>query len=455
MRRAAWIVIAIIGCRGPGATEPDWEAGPGSEWVRAAAERSASPVQHVPGVIERAPVRSHGRSFDEAGALAALVPQQDDALREIAGDPEALDEWLAQERTVLEIEQMILLRDPELAARRKDVAVAFEGYGQVRFLADSLAPFRALTSSARPLSYATIEQLRSQLVDLRVELRTQAFVAAAVDRLASAREACARLSFLAQEERVTAGHVELVSSLEPVIRSKLTTGDVSQADLLFLEAELERLRGRLEELELERSIQVAALNGLLDRDPTARLGEISPEALAPPPTAGDLERRALEHHPDLRKARAEIALRDTATRLAEQMAAAPPRPLAPMGQAKITGAAVRSPAAEALLAEMRLRKEAAEGRLGAHQARIRAQVADSLARRARADRRRETLSEGVLPRQKTAWEGLKGAWGGGGVSYLEVHASARSLLEAELDLAGAERDARLAGAKWMRHAGVR
>jgi outer membrane protein TolC len=101
--------------------------------------------------------------------------------------------------------------------------------------------------------------------------------------------------------------VDLLREMADVSQAKYATGRISQQDVLKSVVELSKLHGDLLAFDEQANLASARLNVLLDRAPEAPIGtlvEPLEQTLLPAPP--DLQRLAIEHQPELQRARLEI-----------------------------------------------------------------------------------------------------------------------------------------------------
>jgi outer membrane protein, heavy metal efflux system len=101
--------------------------------------------------------------------------------------------------------------------------------------------------------------------------------------------------------------VDLLRQIADVAHAKYTTGRISQQDVLKPVAELSKLHNDIIAFDEQANLASARLNILLDRAPETPIGPLAEarEEMLLPATA-DLQRIALERHPELQRARLEI-----------------------------------------------------------------------------------------------------------------------------------------------------
>jgi outer membrane protein TolC len=101
--------------------------------------------------------------------------------------------------------------------------------------------------------------------------------------------------------------VDLLRQIADVSEAKYTTGRISQQDVLKPVLELSKLHNDIPTFEEHATIAAARLNVLLDRAPDAPIGPLAdPQEAATLPAIADLQQMAVEHQPELQRARVEI-----------------------------------------------------------------------------------------------------------------------------------------------------
>jgi outer membrane protein TolC len=133
------------------------------------------------------------------------------------------------------------------------------------------------------------------------------------------KQAYAMLFIARKATDVHLASVELLRQIADVSQAKYASGRISQQDVLKPVVELSKLHGDLLMFEEQGGIAAARLNVLLARAPEAPIGpltEPTEQTLLLAPT--DLQRLALEHQPELQRARIEIDRADAAIASAKQ-----------------------------------------------------------------------------------------------------------------------------------------
>ncbi|MBI3491385.1 MAG: TolC family protein [Acidobacteria bacterium] len=101
--------------------------------------------------------------------------------------------------------------------------------------------------------------------------------------------------------------VDLLRQIADVSQAKYATGRISQQDVLKPVVELSKLHNDIILFDEQANLATARLNALLDRTPETPIGPlVDPREEALLPATADLQRLALDHQPELQRARLEI-----------------------------------------------------------------------------------------------------------------------------------------------------
>jgi outer membrane protein TolC len=101
--------------------------------------------------------------------------------------------------------------------------------------------------------------------------------------------------------------IDLLRQIADVSQVKYTTGRISQQDVLKPVVELSKLHNDIITFDEQANLAVARLNVLLDRAPETPIGPLDdPHEETLLPITTDLHRMAIEHQPELQRARLEI-----------------------------------------------------------------------------------------------------------------------------------------------------
>jgi outer membrane protein TolC len=101
--------------------------------------------------------------------------------------------------------------------------------------------------------------------------------------------------------------VDLLRQIADVSQAKYVTGRISQQDVLKPIVELSKLHADIVMFDEQANIATARLNVLLDRRPETPIGPLEePQEMTLLPATADLQHMALEHQPELQRARLDI-----------------------------------------------------------------------------------------------------------------------------------------------------
>lgn len=149
--------------------------------------------------------------------------------------------------------------------------------------------------------------LRAAVGEKDIELSRADIAIRARQVVNEVKQAYAGLFVARKATEVHLESVELLRQIADVSKAKYATGRISQQDVLKPVVELSKVHGDLLMFEEQGGIAAARLNVLLGRPPEAAIGPLAEPAQGTPlPAASELQRLALERHPELRKARIEI-----------------------------------------------------------------------------------------------------------------------------------------------------
>jgi cobalt-zinc-cadmium efflux system outer membrane protein len=136
---------------------------------------------------------------------------------------------------------------------------------------------------------------------------------------ARAKSAYAEWYFIGRALAIHHESYGLLEELRAVVETRYAAGDALQQDVLQVAMELAKLDRHLLQLKRIASSVQAQVNTLLNRDPATPLPvPVGVHVQRPVPGVSDLERQALQAHPDLRRLDAKIAGHDAAVTLAQR-----------------------------------------------------------------------------------------------------------------------------------------
>jgi len=289
--------------------------------------------------------------------------------------------------------------------------------------------------------------------------------AVAVTVAAGVRRAWAEAAWLAESRRVVDAQRDLARALEVSARAAYETGEGNYGDLLQAQVEVVRLDDRRRDLDDRLAAARARLAAALGRDPDAPVPAPSGLPAAAPSAPAAAAGADSAAHPLL-------AVQDARVAAARASAVAARRAGLPMvtlgvdwiqvGEADRDG--VAGSGSDALVARVGLSlpiwrgkydgaADAAEARARAAAATRQARDQDLAAREAAAAadlaaarRTRDLYAGDLVPRAEQALAAVTAAYEAGQATLAEVIAAQRTLLDLELTLVGARRDALVAAA---------
>ncbi|MHB8884374.1 MAG: TolC family protein [Methylovirgula sp.] len=228
--------------------------------------------------------------------------------------------------------QYVLTRNPDIKVQESGHNAAVARIASAGALDDPIVSYApAPLTMGSSLGYGQMAQLSQAVpwpgtLDLRVQAATAQAKAAeyqVIDaRLRQASQARATYAdwyYVYQALAINKQTIKLVEHLKSVAEAAYSSGQAPQQDVLQAEVELTRLRNQSLELERRRLTVQAAINTLLDVDPST---PVDPPGNLPRPTFGrsikELTAAALAQYPGLMSADAEVAAGDDRVELAKK-----------------------------------------------------------------------------------------------------------------------------------------
>ena len=289
-------------------------------------------------------------------------------------------------------------------------------------------------------------RLQQTLAETDTDLAENEIAVRARDIVEQVKRAYADVYVSRKAIEIHQGSVDLLRQFADVSTIKYTTGRISQQDVLKSVVEISKLHEDLV-MHRESALRAAArLNTLLNRPPEAPIGSVAdPPERVLLPAAQDLQRIALEHHPELRGV--ELAVQRAQTALAVAYSASKPDftvgggymlmphdhdawtasigitwPKAPWSRGRL---AAQTAAAAADVDAARARQRAAESQ-------VRLAVQDAYIRVKAAEERAALLRTTVVPQSRHTLEVSRAAYQTDRVDLLALIDNQRELLDAQL-----------------------
>jgi cobalt-zinc-cadmium efflux system outer membrane protein len=219
--------------------------------------------------------------------------------------------------------QEALEKNPELAALRDQVAVARQRPVQERGLAPPIAEVQIWQwpiNSFNPADTNMYMFMVGQELPGRGKRDARAAVAGKDIALADAdvtirswqivneiKQAYTALFIARKSTEVHLASVDVLSEIADAARSKYASGRGSQQDALKPVVELSKLHNDVIMHDEEAGLATARLNVLLNRAPETPIGPLQePRDAALLPASAELQRLAIDHQPELQRARLEV-----------------------------------------------------------------------------------------------------------------------------------------------------
>jgi outer membrane protein TolC len=225
--------------------------------------------------------------------------------------------------TLAELIQESLDKNLELIALRAQLDVTRQRPAQERFLGAPMAeaqvwqwPFNSINPAdtnmymfmvTQDLPSRGKRQLRAAVAEKDVALAESDIAVRARDVVNQVKQAYASLFIARRAIRVHLDSVDLLRQIADVSQAKYTTGRISQQDVLKPVVELSRLHSDIIMFDEQARLASARINVLLNRPPETPIGPlVEPQEQTVLPATADLQRLALDHQPELQRARLEI-----------------------------------------------------------------------------------------------------------------------------------------------------
>jgi cobalt-zinc-cadmium efflux system outer membrane protein len=355
-----------------------------------------------------------------------------------------------------------LEKNLDLTALRQQTAVARERPAQQRGLNPPMADVTAWQWPINSLNPANTNMYMFMVSqdfpgrgkrDLRVAVAEKDIGLAETDVTIRTRQivnevkqAYALLFIARKAAEVYHASIELLGQIADVSQTKYATGRISQQDVLKPVVEWSKMHGDLLMFEEQAGIAGARLNVLLARVPEAPVGPLTePSEQTLLPTSAELQRLALDHQPELLRARLEIERADAELASAKQeykpdftvqggYMLVPNQtdgwlarvgvtwPRAPWSRDKIS----------ARIAEQLAASESAKARERARQSTVRLAVQEAYLRATSAQQRASLLRTTILPQAQQILDVSRIGYQTDRVDFQAVIDNQRTLLDAQL-----------------------
>lgn len=241
--------------------------------------------------------------------------------------------------------------------------------------------------------------------------------------------------------------VDLLRQIADISQAKYTTGRISQQDVLKPVTELSKLHNDIIRFDEQANLATARLNILLDRAPEAPLGPlVEPREEMLIPATADLQRIALERHPELKRAQLEVERADAELAVARRdykpdFSLQGGYMLAPhMTDAWIGSIAITWPKApwskgkiDARITEQSAAVTTAKARARAMENSVRLAVQQAYVRAKAAQERASLLRTTILPQSQQTLEVSRVAYQTDRVDFQTLIDNERMLLDARLE----------------------
>ena len=267
-------------------------------------------------------------------AFYAPEPSRVEALRPAGADAAAAEKALAGGFTLETLEALALLRNPEIAAKERELRATLEGYGQVENLDTILRRYSAFTASlmtgiggmenpdatALKFPFPGVLALKGEVVTQEAAAAREDLEAARRKAITSARKAYWELLYLARAQEISGHMLDLLDNLKAAASARYAAGQTNFQDVIKVVIEREKTKEELRTLGEEQANAEAEIREVLALPPAAPVG--APAARDPGsdvPALDGLYPVALERRQELRAARAMIGRMERMLEMAETM----------------------------------------------------------------------------------------------------------------------------------------
>jgi outer membrane protein TolC len=399
---------------------------------------------------------------------------------------EADEASLAERPTLAAIMRVALARNPELSAAKARTEAAFAhvpGAGRLPDLqlktelwgAPLTRPWAVYDADTIMIGVRQefpapgVRAADSRAAEEDARAAAEAWRTTELDVIRDVQEAWAAYELADRALAIHRDQINVAGQLVDQAGTLVSTGRVTQDDVLKLDLERSRLHRDVAQLERDQRAAAVKLNALMGREPRAPLGAPPAEEPPPPPLPpiATLERLALEHRPELaaadhriRARRAEVDSRRKQASWPSLMVGADywlmPEATETHGYGLMLSINLpwlngrRDDDTRAAEAEARATEREAE----AMRTQILAEVGAAYADVEAAARELEIVEKDLLPRAVRGFDSARSTFGTGGGSTLAVLDAMRSLLDVKIEQAHALIDLRMAWATLERAAGT-
>ena len=393
------------------------------------------------------------RLASSAGAQSAGVAQHPQQYRQYEGPPVTLTALL----------QEAAEKNPDLIALRQQIDVLRHRPSQERGLNSPMAeaqiwqwPINSINPANTNMYMFMVSQelpgrgkrdLRAAVAQKEIALAENDVTVRARQIVNEIKQAYATVFIARKAIDVHLQSVDLLRQIADISQAKYATGRISQQDVLKPVAELSKLHNDIIMFDEQANLAAARLNILLDRAPETPLGplvETREETLIP--ATADLQRIALESHPELQRARLEIERAEAELAVVHRdykpdFSVQGGYMLTPhMTDAWMGSLAISWPKApwsrgkiDARVAEQSAAVEAAKARARAMENSVRLAVQEAYVRAKAAQERAALLRTTILPQSQQTLEVSRVGYQTDRVDFQALIDNERMLLDARLD----------------------
>jgi outer membrane protein, heavy metal efflux system len=426
-------------------------------------------------------------AFSAAGPARAAEPTPASVLRELQEQLHAFEARRSYEGPPLTLDAALgeaLATNPMLIALRKQFEVARMRPAQERFLMPPTFeaqiwawPINTLNPANTDMYMFTAGQdlpgrgkrrARAAVLEKEAEVAESEIGVRAREVVDAVKRVYAELFLARRHIDIHLQTLDLLRQFADIAEAKYATGRISQQDVLKAVVELSTLHDDLVLMDQRARLAEARLNTLLDRPPDAPIGPVgAPHERMVLPASSELQRIAVERHPELRAAtvereRADAALAAVRTEYKPDFFVGGGYSLMPRDRDSWTASiGVTWPGApwargrlDARVAEATAEIDAANARQRVVENAIRLAVQDAYVRVQSAAQRAALLRTSIVPQSEQALEVSRVAYQTDRVDFLALIDNQRVLLDVQLSYHEALSDLEQALADLERAVGI-
>ncbi len=255
-------------------------------------------------------------------------------LHKIQTDRQTARRLIKKGLNLSEVETIVILRNPAIAAAKSRLRGSFETYSQVNQLDDILRRYTSFTEALRPgvgpmrgasparttFPFPALTALKGKVVDQEVEISALKAAIVVRKQITRARRLFWNYRFNQESYKITSQMLNNLQRLEAVAKTRYEAGKTNFQDVIQIRINKEKTAENLITIrEIGRNI-ISRLQEIMDIGPDAEIGKIQtkirPSKL---PALNTLNSLANKHNQELNIARAKVKKMAAMIAMAETM----------------------------------------------------------------------------------------------------------------------------------------